>query len=81
MEKKVNSTLAEVEKILQGYKGQPNLKISLETKFEDLELDSLDTVDLVMEIEDKMGAAIEMSKEIQTVGHIVAIIDKQKKSK
>lgn len=83
MEKKQerNPLLIEVEKILRGYKGQPELKIELTTKFEDLELDSLDTVDLVMEIEDKMGVTIEMSKEIQTVGNIVEIIEKQKKAK
>ena len=79
MEKNKNPMLDEVEKILQGYKGQPNLKITLDTRFEELELDSLDTVDLVMEIEDKMGVSIEMSKDIQTVGHIVTIIESQKK--
>ena len=79
VEQKVNPILVEVEKILRGYKGQPNLKVTEATKFEELELDSLDTVDLVMEIEDKMGVTIEMSKEIQTVGHIIDIIEKQKK--
>jgi|GEM_PF-1109542 len=75
------STISQVEKILQGYKAQPNLKVTAATKFEELELDSLDTVDLVMEIEDKMGVTIEMSKEIQTIGNIVDIIDKQKAAK
>ena len=79
MDKKNNQTLADVEKILQEYKGQPDLKISLGTKFEELDLDSLDTVDLVMEIEDKLGFSIEMSPDIVTVGHIVDIIESQKK--
>ena len=78
MEKKV-STLEQIQKILQDYKGKPEIRIKPETKFEELQLDSLDTIDLVMEIEDKLGVNIEMSKEIQTVGNIIQIIEKQKK--
>ena len=74
-----SATLEKVQEILRKYKGQPQLVIAMETKFEELELDSLDTVDLVMEIEDQMGVAVEMSKEITTIGHLVEIIDKQAK--
>jgi acyl carrier protein len=76
--KKENETLKEIVAILREYKGQPDLAVTLDTKFESLELDSLDTVDLVMQIEDKMGVTIEMSKDIQTVGNIVDIIEQQK---
>ena len=78
METKANPILIEIEKSLQKYKGQPNLKVTTGTKFDELGLDSLDTIDLVMEIEEKMGVSIEMTREIQTVGHIIDIIEKQK---
>jgi acyl carrier protein len=71
--------LTEVEAVLRKYKGDEKLTITEETRFEELELDSLDTVDLVMEIEDSLEVQIEMSKAIQTVAHIVDIISKQKK--
>ena len=78
-QQKVNPTLKQIEDILREYKGQPDLTITMQSDFEELQLDSLDTVDLVMEIEDKMGAVIELSKDLKTVGDIVKIIEDQKK--
>jgi len=72
-----NGTLVKVQEILRNYKGKPDLKVSMDSKFAEFDLDSLDTVDLVMEIEDQLGVKIEMSKEIETVGHLVKIIDSQ----
>ena len=80
-ETKIDPILNEVTKILRDYKGKPNLEVNPQMNFAELELDSLDTVDLVMEIEDKMGVSIEMNKDIQTVGHIIDIIKKQKEDK
>ena len=70
--------LGEVQNVLRKFKDDEKLTITEQTKFEELELDSLDTVDLVMEIEDALGVQIEMSKEIQTVAHIINIVEKQK---
>ena len=78
-QQKVNPILKQIEEILREYKGQDDLKITMQSDFEELQLDSLDTVDLVMEIEDKMGATIELSKDLKTVGDIVKIIEDQKK--
>ena len=41
------------------------------------ELDSLDTVDLLMSFEDEFNVQLEMSEEIKTVADIVAVIEKQ----
>ena len=79
-QQKVNPTLKQIEEILREYKGQEDLTITMQSDFEELQLDSLDTVDLVMEIEDKMGAVIELSKDLKTVGDIVKIIEAQKKN-
>ena len=82
MEKKVeNPTLEKVEAILRDYKGDANLKVTMESRFSDFDLDSLDAVDLVMTIEDQMKVKITMSAEIQNIGHVVDIIDGQKKDK
>jgi len=77
MEKNV---LAEVEKILQEFKGQSDFKVTMDTRLDGLGLDSLDTVSLVMDIEDKLGVAIESSTEtIVTIGDVVKIIETQRK--
>jgi len=80
--KKTNATLAEIEKIMQDFKGQSDFRISMDTRLDGLGLDSLDTVSLMMEIEEKMSVTIEMSKETTvTVGDVVKIIESQKASK
>jgi len=75
-----NPNLVRVQEIFRKYKGQPNLEISMDSRFAEFDLDSLDTVDLVMEIEDQLNVKIEMSKDIETVGHLVDIIDQQLKA-
>lgn len=81
MEKKVtgNPTLEKVQKIFRNYKDDQELVVHMESKFADFDLDSLDAVDLAMTIEDELNVKITMSAEIQTIGHIVNIIDGQKK--
>jgi len=57
-------------------------KVTREARFrEDLEADSLDIVELIMALEDKMGIEIsdEDAQNITTVGQAVDYIDGQKK--
>ena len=80
MEKKVkNPTLEKVTEILRNYKDDQTLEVTMESKFADYDLDSLDAVDLAMTIEDEMKVKITMSAEIVTIGHIVDIIEAQLK--
>lgn len=69
-------TFEKVAKILAEYKGCDESDIKMETTFAELELDSLDTVELIMTFEDEFKITIEMSEEIKTVGDIVSIIEK-----
>lgn len=49
-----------------------------ESTFRDLGVDSLDTVEILMELEDKLGTEIELDRKISTVGDLVSfIVDKE----
>lgn len=50
--------------------------IGRETTFEELGLDSLDTVELVMKFEEQFGISIEVNEDLQTIGDVVDLIDK-----
>ncbi len=56
-------------------------EVKMESKFRDLGIDSLDTVDLLMNLEDKLGIEIELDQKIETVGDLVAFIEKKLRSK
>ena len=51
--------------------------ITPETRFKDLSIDSLDTVELLMNLEDKIGAEVELDEKVETVGELVAYIEKK----
>lgn len=62
--------------------GQPKDKVSEETSFiNDLGADSLDTVELVMELEDEFDLSIpdEEAENIRTVGDAIKYIDENNK--
>ena len=50
-------------------------EIKMETRFEDLGIDSLDTVEMLMNLEDKIGFEIELEEKVETVGELVAYIE------
>ena len=52
-------------------------EIKPEMKFSDLGIDSLDTVEMLMNLEDKIGAEIELEEKVETVGDFVAYIEKK----
>lgn len=59
----------------------PEENINLDTRFvEDLKADSLDLVELVMDLEDRYGVEIpdEQLAEVKTVGDIIGIIENNK---
>ena len=48
--------------------------IKNESTFKDLGIDSLDTVDVLIELEDNLGTSIELDQKIETVGDLVSFI-------
>ena len=50
-------------------------EITADTTFESLGVDSLDTVEMVMDLEDELGVELELEEKIATVGELVAPAD------
>ncbi len=71
-------TFEKVAKILADYKDMDVSEITMDSSFTDLKLDSLDTVEIIMNLEDEFGVSIEMSEDLKTVGDIVALLDEAK---
>ena len=53
----------------------PSDDITRETTFESLGIDSLDTVEMVMDLEEEMGVDLEMEEKVNTVGELVDFIE------
>ena len=49
--------------------------ITPDTTFESLGVDSLDTVEMVMDLEDELGIELELEEKIATVGELVAFVE------
>ena len=68
--------LERLTKLLREYKADDNLAVTADTAFADLGLDSLDTVELIMNVEEEFGVAISMDEPIKTVGALLELIEK-----
>jgi len=66
--------LEKITEILRDYKGDPDLAVTEQSTFSEMELDSLDTVELVMSLEEEFSVTIEMNENIQSVGDLIKII-------
>ena len=51
-------------------------EITAASSFQDLGIDSLDTVELLMELEDELGLTIDLEDKVETVGQLAAYIEK-----
>jgi len=71
--------LEKITEMLRDYKGDPDLEVTEQTTFAEMELDSLDTVELVMNLEEEYSITIEMDENIQSVGELIKVIESAKK--
>lgn len=69
------NTLQELETIIGEYKDLEPGSLSADTTFEELELDSLDLVDMAMACEDKFGIAVEVNENLKTVGDLITLVE------
>ena len=67
--------LEKITEILRDYKSEPDLEVSEASTFAELELDSLDTVELVMNLEEEFSITIEMNENIQADGDLIKVIE------
>ena len=72
------STLDKVVEILAEAKDLEADRITEASTWEELGLDSLDTVQLVMNMEDAFGISLEMTEDMKSVGDVVKAIDAAK---
>ena len=52
-------------------------EIKLENTFKELNIDSLDTVELLMNLEDELNVEIELTEKVETVGDLVKFIEEK----
>ena len=52
-------------------------EITMDSTFKDLGIGSLDMVEMVMELEDKLDKEIELADKIETVGELVKYIEEK----
>lgn len=50
-------------------------EVKSESTFKELGVDSLDTVELLMNLEDELNCEIELTEKVETVGDLVAFIE------
>lgn len=67
-------TLEKLKEILVESKGE-DIEVTPETTFEELNFDSLDKVDIVMQIEEEYDISLGDDLQLSTVGELIAKID------
>ncbi len=50
-------------------------EITMDSSFHDLGIDSLDTVEMLMNLEDRLGKEIELEQSVETVGDLVRYVE------
>ena len=70
-------TIEKVKAVLAQHLEMDESEITEETTFEDLGVDSLDTVDIMMEMEDEFGIEIKPAEVGKSVKDLVKYIDEK----
>ena len=68
-------TIEKVKELLADHLEMDISEINDETTFEDLDIDSLDTVEIMMEMEDEFGVEIKAAEVGKSVKEVAAYID------
>lgn len=65
----------EIAKLIAEHNDCDASEITMESNFKDLGIDSLDTVEMLMSLEDVIGQEIELDQKVETVGDLVRFIE------
>lgn len=63
-------------KLLAEHTGKGASEFTPETTFESLGIDSLETVEMVMELEEELGVELELEEKVATIGELVKFVEK-----
>ena len=66
-----------VAKVIAEHIDRDVAEITLDSRFEDLAIDSLDTMDILIKLEGEVGKEIELQEKVETVAELIAVIEKQ----
>ena len=66
-----------VAKVIAEHIDRDVAEITPESRFEDLAIDSLDTMDILIKLEGELGKEIELQEKVETVAELTAVIEKQ----
>ena len=69
--------LEKVTDLLAKHVDMDPSEITADTTFESLGIDSLDTVELIMELEEQLDCELELDEKVSTVGALVAFVEKK----
>ena len=68
-------TFEKIAEIIAENRGIDVSEIKMETSFEELGFDSLDTVELAMNLEEEFGKSIEVNEGLKTIADLVKLIE------
>lgn len=66
---------AKVCEVLADHTGREASEFTKDTTFESLGIDSLETVEMVMELEEELDTELELDQKVATLGELVAFIE------
>ena len=66
--------LGKIEKIIRDYKDDQTIEITEATNLDDLQIDSLDKVEILMQVEEEFNVKLDMEADMKTVGNLVGMI-------
>lgn len=71
----MDANFEKVAKVLAEYKEIDPSEITMETTFEEMGFDSLDIVEIVMNLEEELGIELEMNDTLVDVKSLIAYIE------
>lgn len=67
--------LAKVIEVLADHTGRDASELTADTTFEALGIDSLETVEMVMELEEELDTELELDQKVATIGELAKFIE------